>query len=133
MIEPLGGTTPPNAKLSGLSCKSGGEARPSSALRHSRWVLSSHPFSLGAFFCEHDLLAVGADGDVFLLIPQHGFYDRLSGVKLSPMTSRRTRCGSSHAGQNSSECCAVSSSSSQWWHVLVTESLAGTLRTLRAP
>ena len=36
------------------------------------------------------------------------------------MASRRTRRGSSYAGQNSSVCCAVSFSLSEWWHVLVT-------------
>ena len=42
-----------------------------------------------------------------------------SGAKLTPIASRRTWCGSFHAGQNSNVCCSVSSSSSQWWHVLV--------------
>ena len=44
----------------------------------------------------------------------------VSGANLSPISSRKTRRGTSHAGQASSVCCAVSSSSPQWWQMDVT-------------
>ena len=118
LIGSLGGTTLPNAELPGPPCKSEGKTRPSSAWRHSRWMLPSHPFSLSALLYEHDIsqwerMAMYSCCSISMASTIS------SEAKLSPMASR-TRRGSSHAGQNSSVCCAVSSSSSQWWHVLVT-------------
>ena len=85
LIGPLGGTTPPDANLPGPSCKFKGETRSSSAWRHSRWVLSSHPFSLGALGLPA-WLARSRNGRRCTLVAPSAWlllYNRLGGLTLA--------------------------------------------------
>ena len=61
--------------------------KPSPNCRSLKPKMVFHPFSLGTLLYEHDLLAVGADGDALLLPPQHGFYDFLGGQTLADSES----------------------------------------------
>lgn len=52
-------------------------------MQHFSWILSFLPLPLRSLLREHDLLAVGVDGDELLMPHQHRLDDHIGGQSLA--------------------------------------------------